>query len=173
MSGNAVVELDLSDDDVARAVHRVGLRAYAVEAALLGSTAIPALSETWQEMRARPLRWLGTHVAGVPVAFAAWSRVDGVLDIARLCVDPAHFRRGLGRALVSAVLAGGGPATVSTGAANAPAIALYEGAGFRRVGTVEVAPGLLLAEFARPATGAHPEVEKRGRSRTGTVREGL
>ncbi|MEU4803833.1 GNAT family N-acetyltransferase [Actinosynnema sp. NPDC023587] len=147
-----MIGLDLSDDDVARAVHRIGLRAYAVEAALIGSTAIPALSETWEEMRARPLRWLGAHADGVLAGFAAWSRVGGVLDIARLCVDPDFARRGLGRALVSAVLAEGGPAVVATGAANAPAIALYEAVGFRPAGTVEVVPGLVIAEFTRPGT---------------------
>ncbi|MEU6149226.1 GNAT family N-acetyltransferase [Actinosynnema sp. NPDC047251] len=147
-----LAELDVTDEVVARAVHWIGLRAYRVEAALIGSTAIPALSETWQEMRARPVRWLGAHVDGEVAGFVAWSRVDGVLDIDRLCVDPDHFRCGLGRALVSAVLAEGGPATVATGAANAPAIVLYEALGFRPTGTFEAVPGLLVAQFSRPGT---------------------
>ncbi|WP_433274083.1 GNAT family N-acetyltransferase [Actinosynnema sp. CS-041913] len=147
-----MIELDLSDEAVARAVHRIGLRSYAVEARLIGSTAIPALHETVAELRARPLRWLGAHVDGTPAGFVAWARVDGVLDIDRLCVDPDFFRRGLARRLVRAVLAEGGPAVVATGADNGPAIALYEGLGFRRTGTSEPVPGLRIAEFSRPGT---------------------
>ncbi|MBW4718209.1 GNAT family N-acetyltransferase [Saccharothrix obliqua] len=152
MSAVDIVELDLSDDAVARAVHRIGLRSYAVEAELIGSTAIPALRETVHGMRARPLRWLGAHVDGVLAGFVAWARVDGVLDIDRLCVDPDRFRRGVGRRLVAAVLALGGPAAVATGAANAPAIALYEGLGFRLARVFEPEPGLPVAEFTRPGT---------------------
>ncbi len=146
-----VEPLDLADDAVAGVVHRIGLRSYAVEAALIGSTAIPALSETLAEMRARPWRWLGAHVGGTLAGFVAWTRVDGVLDVARLCVDPDFFRRGLARRLMTAVLAEGGPAVVATGADNAPAIALYEGLGFRLAGLFEPVPGLRVAEFNRPA----------------------
>ncbi|CAL9480988.1 hypothetical protein SUDANB95_03017 [Actinosynnema sp. ALI-1.44] len=145
-----MVELDLTDDATARAVHRIGLRAYAVEAALIGSDAIPALHETLADVRALPLRWLGAHVDGVLAGFVAWTRQDGVVDVDRLCVDPASFRRGLARRLVGAVLDPGDPVTVSTGADNAPAVALYEGMGFARVGTVEPEPGLRLALFRHP-----------------------
>lgn len=145
-----MVELDLTDATTARAVHRIGLRSYAVEAALIGSDAIPALHETVADVRALPLRWLGAHVAGVLAGFVAWTREDGVVDVDRLCVDPDFFRRGLARRLVGAVLDLGDPVTVSTGADNAPAVALYEGMGFARVGTVEPEPGLRLALFRHP-----------------------
>ncbi|GAA0222252.1 hypothetical protein GCM10010492_20520 [Saccharothrix mutabilis subsp. mutabilis] len=145
-----MLDLDLTDDATARAVHRIGLRAYAVEAALIGSDAIPALHETIEDVRALPLWWLGAHVDGVLAGFVAWTREDGVVDVDRLCVDPRFFRRGLARRLVGAVLDLGDPVTVSTGADNAPAVALYEGTGFARVGTVEPEPGLRLALFRHP-----------------------
>ncbi|WP_436499319.1 GNAT family N-acetyltransferase [Actinokineospora sp. HUAS TT18] len=139
--------LDLSDDATAAAVHRVGLRAYRVESELIGHD-IPALHESVAEVRAKPLRWLGCRADGVPVAFVAWTDTDGV-DIDRLCVDPDWFRRGLGSALVTELLARTeGDVTVSTGADNLPAITLYERAGFARTGTVEPVPGLLVATFA-------------------------
>ncbi|MFI9813433.1 GNAT family N-acetyltransferase [Saccharothrix variisporea] len=147
-----LVELDLADEATAVAVHRVGLRSYAVEAALIGSDAIPALHETVADVRALPLRWLGAHMDGVLAGFIAWAHEGDELDVDRLCVDPDHFRRGLGRRLVAAVLAFGAPVTVCTGAANAPAVALYEGVGFTRVGTFEPEPGLVLARFRHPGT---------------------
>lgn len=145
-----MTELDLTDESTARAVHRIGLRAYAVEAALIGSDAIPALHETLEDVRALPLRWLGAHVDGVLAGFVGFTREGGVVDVDRLCVHPDFFRRGLARRLVGAVLDLGDPVTVSTGADNGPAVALYERLGFERVGTVEPEPGLLLALFRHP-----------------------
>ncbi|NUT47849.1 MAG: GNAT family N-acetyltransferase [Saccharothrix sp.] len=145
-----IVPLDLTDDATAQAVHRVALSSYAVEAELIGSTEIPALSESVDDIRLLPLRWLGGYVEQELVAFVGYAKVDGVLDIDRLCVAPSHFRLGFARRLVEQVLAEGGPAIVSTGAANAPAIALYEGLGFRLVDTVVVGEGLRIAQFGHP-----------------------
>lgn len=145
-----IVPLDLSDDATVEAVQRIAVHAYAVEAELIGSTAIPALHETVDDIRRLPLRWLGGFVDGELVAFVGFSKVDDVLDIDRLCVTPSHFRLGFARRLVEQVLAEGGPAIVSTGAANAPAIALYEGLGFRLVDTVAMESGLRIAQFGHP-----------------------
>ena len=65
-----------------------------------------------------------------------------VLDegyIANVAVSPACRRQGIGRALVRALVSharsqGLTFVTLEARASNAPAIALYEGAGFRRVG---------------------------------------
>jgi ribosomal protein S18 acetylase RimI-like enzyme len=75
------------------------------------------------------------------------------LRIARLMVAPAAQRRGLGRAAVALALAraGGRAVVVSTGAANVPALALYEGAGFVRVGERTVPGGVRVAELRRAA----------------------
>ncbi|MFE2533632.1 GNAT family N-acetyltransferase [Streptomyces sp. NPDC059371] len=143
----------MADTRTAAGVHQVGRRSYAVEAELIGFDGIPALTETLEEMRAQPLRWLGmvTHDGRI-AAFVAWRRLAGAdgIDIDRVCVDPEWFRRGLARKMLDhllAQLAPGDKALVSTGADNRPAIALYERLGFTRVGTVQPAPGLLLAEF--------------------------
>lgn len=140
-------ELDLTDDATASAVHAVGLRSYRVEADLIGFDGIPPLHESLEDMRARPLRWLGCRADGVPVAFIAWAQED-VVDIDRLCVDPSWFRRGLATTLLHALLdRTEGDVVVSTGAANTPAVSLYLRAGFARTGTVEPAPGLEIATF--------------------------
>ncbi|WP_306750459.1 GNAT family N-acetyltransferase [Saccharothrix yanglingensis] len=145
-----IVPLDMTDDATAEAVHRLAKHSYAVEAELIGYAAIPGLTETLEEMRALPLRWLGGFVDNELVAFVGFSKVDDVLDIDRLCVAPSHFRLGFARRLVEQVLAEGGPAIVSTGADNAPAIELYESMGFRVVDTVVVEGGLRVAQFGHP-----------------------
>ncbi|NXY97979.1 GNAT family N-acetyltransferase [Streptomyces sp. BR123] len=160
--------LDLGHDATAAAVHRIGRAAYAVEARLIGFDGIPALRESLAELRERPLRWLGAAGAGAegsaegsdgPLAgFLAWEREpDGSVCVDRLCVDPAWFRRGVASLLLRALLAevpADRPVRVSTGAANAPAVALYERFGFVRGADFSPAPGLLMASFTlAPRTG--------------------
>ncbi|MFD0269487.1 GNAT family N-acetyltransferase [Streptomyces sp. NPDC127106] len=159
--------LDLGHDATAAAVHRIGRAAYAVEAELIGFDGIPALRESLAELRERPLRWLGAAGTGDEAGaedgslagFLAWEREpDGSVCVDRLCVDPAWFRRGVASLLLRALLAevpAEWPVTVSTGAANAPAVALYERFGFVRGADFSPVPGLVMASFAlAPRTGA-------------------
>jgi ribosomal protein S18 acetylase RimI-like enzyme len=76
---------------------------------------------------------------------------DDELLIARLFVAPSAFRRGVGTALVRHALAQAGArrVRVGTGAANAPALALYERLGFRRVDERDPAPGVGYVELVR------------------------
>ena len=73
------------------------------------------------------------------------------LVIARLFVAPAAFRRGIGSALVAQALAraDGRRVRVGTGARNAPALALYERFGFRRLDEREPAPNVGYVELVR------------------------
>lgn len=153
--------LDLSDDAVAAAVHRIGRAAYAVEAELIGFDGIPALRESLAEMRAQPLHWVGAVCeAGEPAGFLAWEESgDGVVGIDRLCVAPAFFRRGIASLLLRHALAElfpGRPVHVTTGAANAPAVRLYEGLGFTRGADFSPVPGLTMASFSRPPAARPP-----------------
>lgn len=128
--------------------------AYAVEAALVGSDAIPPLHETLAELRTADETFLGAWVDGVLGGAISWRVEEGVLDIHRLVVSPALHRRGVGRALVREALGRhpGLAAVVQTGAANAPARALYEAEGFTVVGELEPVPGLRVARLRREPT---------------------
>ncbi|MCX2967321.1 MULTISPECIES: GNAT family N-acetyltransferase [Streptomyces] len=178
---HALRELNLADEATARAVHRVGRAAYAVEAELIGFPGIPALSETLAQLRAQPCRWLGAlpgegtptgpgapaghgtcTADGAPVregaraggpalaAFVAWSTAPEGVTVERVCVCPAWFRHGLATRLLRHLLdalAPAGDVRVTTGAANAPALALYSRLGFTRQADVRPEPGLTLARF--------------------------
>ncbi|MEC4572724.1 GNAT family N-acetyltransferase [Streptomyces virginiae] len=150
--------LDLSDDATADAVHRIGRAAYSVEAEIIGFDGIPALRESLPEMRAQALRWVGAVSEGGELAgFLAWEEEpDGDIGIDRLCVDPAFFRRGVASLLLRHALAElfpDRPVRVTTGAANAPAVRLYEALGFTRGADFSPAPGLAMASFSRPTAG--------------------
>ncbi|HZG74855.1 MAG TPA: GNAT family N-acetyltransferase [Paenibacillus sp.] len=73
------------------------------------------------------------------------------LDIHRMMVHPDRFRLGIASRLLDAVLALPGlrKAIVSTGTANAPAVALYERHGFRPTGLVDIAPDVTITQFQK------------------------
>lgn len=147
-----LVGLDLADAEVAARVLALQRRAYRVESELVGSDEIPPLHESLDELVASGETFLGALVGGQLAGVIAW-RLDGeTLDIHRLVVEPAYFRRGIGVALVRAALAAGPAATlaiVQTGASNEPARMLYLGEGFEHVDEIEAAPGLRVARFRK------------------------
>ena len=126
--------LDPNDDAVAALVISIQRRAYRLEADLIGFDGIPGLQENIVDLQRRhDLIWLGSHERERLVGVMAWT-IDGKdCDIDRLAVDPNFHRRGHARSLIGS-LTGFDRITVSTGAANLPAIRLYESLGFHIVG---------------------------------------
>lgn len=152
MPNPSIRPLDLTDDTTARAVHRIGRAAYAVEAELIGFDGIPALGESLAQLRARPLHWVGSvPESGELAGFLAWEQEPGGgVRVDRLCVAPAWFRRGIASRLLRhglTELFPGRPVTVTTGAANTPALCLYQRLGFTRGPDFSPAPGLTMASF--------------------------
>lgn len=128
--------------------------AYAAEAELMGFEGIPPLHETLDELlEADHQRWLGRFEGPTLVGGLAWEE-DGAagVDLLRLVVAPSAWRRGHATALLDGFdeIVGSRPVRVSTGSANAPALALYARRGFRVVGEDEVAAGVLLTRLLRP-----------------------
>lgn len=132
---------------------------YAVEAALIGSDAIPPLHDTAATLVAAGLTWYGIRDGGgdgigdggALLGAVAVAEEPDAVDLDRLVVSPRAFRRGVGTALVRHVLALAGDrrVDVSTGRDNAPARALYVRLGFARTGEQEVLPGLWVTRYAR------------------------
>lgn len=128
--------------------------AYRVEAGLIGTDAIPPLRETVADLQASGETLWGSYADGQLVGATGYKVQGDLLDIYRLAVSPAYFRRGIAGTLLAHVeaeahMAGVRGIVVSTGAANAPAVAFYERAGFRETTRREVIPGLLVAHFEK------------------------
>jgi GNAT superfamily N-acetyltransferase len=147
-----LVRLDLSDASIASELLKLQRRAYRVDADLIGTDQIPPLRETLADLQACGETFLGARVDAALAGAISW-RVNGeTIDLHRLVVDPAHFRKGVGLALVRAALAAepqARRAIVQTGAANEPARALYEREGFVAIDEVEPTPGLRVARFTK------------------------
>ena len=144
--------LDLSDPRVATELLELQRRAYRVEAELIGTDEIPPLRETLGDLQECGETFLGVRIDSVLAGAVSW-RLDGeTIDLHRLVVDPVHFRRGVGQALVRAALAvepRARRAIVQTGAANEPAKTLYRREGFVPLDELELVPGLRVARFAK------------------------
>jgi GNAT superfamily N-acetyltransferase len=138
-----------ADAELARALLQVQRAAYAVEAALIQDDRIPYLQEDLDDLRQAPLRWLVAVIEDQVSGALAWTEKTDEVDIDRLVVVAGARRRGVGLALVGAVLrrAGTRPTTVSTARANGPARALYEQLGFSAVHDREVLPGLWITHY--------------------------
>jgi ribosomal protein S18 acetylase RimI-like enzyme len=158
--------LDASDPATAAELVAVQRAAYAVEAGLIGRDVIPAQRETAEQVAASGLAVLAAlepppapapaaaraAAAARVVAFVAYRRAGEQLDVHKLVVHPAAFRRGLATRLLDALDAGEEGVrrqTVATAVANAPARALYERRGFAVVAEREAPGGVRVLELER------------------------
>jgi len=147
-----VVRVDHSHIDVATALLELQRRAYEVEAALIGSRAIPPLTETLEELQGSNEMFLAVFVEGTIAGALSYRLLGDTIDIHRLAVDPTCFRAGIGTTLIRAALAAEPSATraiVQTGAGNEPARSLYRREGFEQADELEVAPGLRVARYRK------------------------
>ncbi len=123
-------------------------QAYEVEARLLGVQTFPPLERTLADLRATDSAFYGFHNEGEFVGVL--ELIVGVpAEIASLGVHPEHFRRGIGRSLVQHALDIAGPAlVVHTGAANAPALALYQRLNFTERNRYRTKEGIDMVQLA-------------------------
>ncbi len=152
--------VDPADPAIAAALVALQRAAYAVEAALLGVPSLPPMTQTPEAFAAARLEVLAASTAGdgheprrpALTGFVAWRREGDTVDIHRLVVHPDHFRKGIASRLLDALdaeEAGARRFLVGTGAANAPALALYERRGFVRVAEESVGDGIPFVRLAR------------------------
>ncbi|MBA4494536.1 GNAT family N-acetyltransferase [Paenactinomyces guangxiensis] len=144
--------LDVKDRTVAQKVLKVQKLSYQVEADLIGFQGIPPLHDTLESLMQCNETFLGYFFTDQLAGFISYVKDGKTLDIHRLAVSPAFFRKGVASALITCLLKQEQDmkkAVVSTGAKNTPAKNLYRRFGFSEVGEVEVAPGVSLTLFER------------------------
>lgn len=154
-----VARVDHRDPADATRLAELRRAAYAVEAEWLGATDFPPARVSAAEVAREDAEVFAAYADGALAgAVSVEPLPEGARLVASLVVDPERHRRGIGRALVAHVVAefGDRPLVVSTGAANAAALALYRAFGFveaarRTVGAEPIA----VVELRRaPAPGA-------------------
>jgi len=147
-----ITPLDLTDRTLAERLLQIQHAAYAVEAELIGFDGIPPLQEDLAGLMQSTEHWLGRYDGSTLVGAVAYELPDDdTVEISRLIVDPAHARRGHGRALLDHLdrLEPRPISLVSTGSANTPAVSLYKSRGYVETNRLEVAPGVFITQFRR------------------------
>jgi len=117
---------------VAQELHKIWQRSYPIEARLIGVKDFPPLNRNLEEFRRANTQFIGIRSDSNLIAALEFEFLDGNLCINSLVVDPDHLRRGYGKKLMEHVLGSNQwqKAKIETGAANAPAIRLYQKLGF-------------------------------------------
>jgi len=144
MGAMIVEHLNHHERAVAEGIHSVQMAAYAQEAKLLKARDFPPLERTVEDIQASDELFLGVVEDGAIIGALSMSPDEepGAMSITSLVVAPHRQHQGIGRLLLAAALEQSGHTvlTVSTGAKNARALALYEQFGFseyrrRRLGS--------------------------------------
>ncbi|MGW7682213.1 GNAT family N-acetyltransferase [Kribbella sp. NPDC054772] len=147
-----ITSLDVTDRALAERLLAIQHAAYAVEAELIGFDGIPPLQENLDGLMSSSEHWLGRYDGTLLVGAVAYEFPDDrTVEISRLIVDPAHGRRGHGRALLDELdrIEPRPVSLVSTGAVNTPATALYKSRGYAEVSHTTIAPGVDVTHFQR------------------------
>lgn len=147
-----ITYLDIHHLPTAQRLLTIQRAAYAIEAALIGSTHIPPLHETLEALQQSRETFYGCQMDEEIAGFISYVYEDTTLDIYRMAIHPAYFRRGIASALLSHVEQCEPQAArviVSTGARNEPACQLYLRHGFHHIGDREVEPGLVVSLFEK------------------------
>ena len=154
-----LTEITTLDQDTAAQILAVQLAAYTVESELIGYAALPPLRETVDDILNSPEQFLVYRDGKQIVAVLSYERIEDRLDIGRLVVSPSHFRRGVASQLLvylEQLHPTYGKITVSTAAANRPAIALYEKHGFHIAEHKTLADGLVLVQLTKKSSPTRP-----------------
>ncbi|MFC4411773.1 GNAT family N-acetyltransferase [Chungangia koreensis] len=146
-----IKELNLKDRDIVKQILCIQVPAYQVEAELIEFDGIPQLKDTIETIQQSGETFYGLFEDHALMGFVAVENLDDTLNICRLVVDPAHFRKGAATKLLTFILSKAKkPVTVSTGSKNIPAITLYKKHKFRICSEVEVAPGVFITQMFNP-----------------------
>jgi 8-oxo-dGTP pyrophosphatase MutT (NUDIX family)/N-acetylglutamate synthase-like GNAT family acetyltransferase len=143
-------EIELNHVMAAAEVLDLQKKSYKIEADLIGTDEIPPLKETFEQLQNCGETFMGYYIEGLLAGAVSFKKEGKVLDIHRMMVHPDYFRRGIaGKLLAEIERQDCQKIIVSTGAANTPAIKLYEKLGFVRQHDSVVGNGLVIANFKK------------------------
>lgn len=145
-------EISLAQIIDAAKVLELQKKSYLIEAELIGTTEIPPLTETFEQLQNCGETFIGYYIDNKLAGAVSYKREAGTLDIHRVMVHPDFFRRGIAAKLIKHIESLEKTISkiiVSTGAANLPAVRLYEKLGFQRAEDAIVGNGLLIANFIK------------------------
>lgn len=146
--------LDQRDPLIAEQIYQLQQASYTIERDLIEYPDFPPLAVTAQEIQVEPDTFLGYWTGAILAGVLSFTVTPVLLDIGRLIVHPAYFRRGIAGQLLQAVETYAPVAkriTVSTAEKNLPAVRLYQKHGYQLTERTVLPDGLVLVRFFKPA----------------------
>jgi len=136
--------LNHNDANTAELIFELWQKSYPFEAKLIGVVEFPPLNRKVQEFQDSNTTFIGIAVKNTLVTILEYDLKYKELDIHSLVVHPDFMRKGYGMKMMEYVLSLGDweVAKIETGAANTPAINLYEKMGFIIQETYSAAMGI-------------------------------
>lgn len=145
--------IDIQDHAQSLRVLDLQMKAYLLEAEIIGFKDIPPLADSIAALKSCGETFVGFYDEADRLAGAiAYDVQDGTLTVCRMMVHPEHHRKGIASALLAYVLDAHRDMrrfVVATGTANVPAVRLYEKFGFVPCGERLIAPGITLTEMIK------------------------
>lgn len=147
-----IKKLNHANLNEAENIRNVFQRSYAIEARLLNATYFPPLHRPLEEFVQATSDFYGFFENECLAAVIEIKTEDGIIHIQSLVVDPDFFRKGIASMLLKFIFSEypSSQFTVETGAANGPAIALYERYGFHKVRQWMTDVGIEKVGFEKP-----------------------
>ncbi|MGI6192923.1 MAG: GNAT family N-acetyltransferase [Christensenellales bacterium] len=146
-----VQKLDITNPDTAKEVLSIQIPAYQIEAKLIGYDEIPNLKDTVESLQQCGETFYGYYMDGNLCGAISFTVASLVLDIHRLFVAPAYFRKGIAGQLLDHILqveTGFDTAIVKTGSRNFPALRFYQKYGFAQEEDLVINGQLSMAQFS-------------------------
>jgi ribosomal protein S18 acetylase RimI-like enzyme len=142
--------LDQRNPLIAEQIYQLQQASYTIERDLIEYPDFPPLAVTAQEIQAESDTFLGYRTGAILAGVLSFTVTPVLLDIGRLIVHPAYFRRGIAGQLLQAVETYATVAqriNVSTAEKNLPAVRLYQKHGYHLTECTVLPDGLVLVRF--------------------------
>jgi 8-oxo-dGTP pyrophosphatase MutT (NUDIX family)/GNAT superfamily N-acetyltransferase len=150
-------QINLSDIMAAAEVLQLQRASYKIEAEFIGTDEIPPLKESFEQLQNCGETFIGCFLHNRLEGAVSYKREGDTIDIHRVMVHPEFFRKGIAARLITYIETSlekdALNIIVSTGAANLPAVRLYEKLGFERQEDLIVGNELRIATFKKGKSG--------------------
>ncbi|MFN8459347.1 MAG: GNAT family N-acetyltransferase [Anaerolineae bacterium] len=142
-----ISRVDIHQPDIAWQIYTLQQAAYHIESQIIGYPTLPPLMESLEDLQQSGEQFLAFQAAGQLAGVLSYTHSPNALEICRMMVSPAYFRRGIAGKLLQAVETiepNINQIVVSTAAQNQPALSLYQKYGYRQTFTTTLPDGLKL-----------------------------
>jgi len=147
-----IVKLNLKDEATARRVMELQIASYTIEAELIGFKEIPPLKDTIDSLKACDEIFYGYYLKDILAGIISYKIYEDILDIHRVAIHPAFFRRGIAENLlkfIEGLDSNIKKVLVCTGKENLPAVKLYLKNGYKNKKDIEITDGIYITEFEK------------------------